>query len=215
LKVRKKIMDSNSYETLLSKAPAFSKETRKCKKVDSSHYIPLSAEVNLSAMAFASPPVLAARLHSISFLSTPSTSPSPTPRLVAARAMPWPHVLTVAGSDSGAGAGIQADIKACAALGAYCSSVITAVTAQNTVGVQARFAPRCPLILFLLSQFRFFGSDSFLKRCYSAAVVQGVHPVPEEFVEKQLRSVLSDMSVDVVSHLCLSVPSDWHGPPTC
>jgi len=55
--------------------------------------------------------------------------------------MPWPHVLTVAGSDSGAGAGIQADIKACAALGAYCSSVITAVTAQKTVGVQARYAP--------------------------------------------------------------------------
>ncbi|EMS68312.1 Bifunctional protein thiED [Triticum urartu] len=50
--------------------------------------------------------------------------------------MPWPHVLTVAGSDSSAGAGIQADVKACAALGAYCSSVITAVTAQNTAGVQ-------------------------------------------------------------------------------
>ncbi|XP_010314660.1 thiamine biosynthetic bifunctional enzyme TH1, chloroplastic isoform X1 [Solanum lycopersicum] len=47
-----------------------------------------------------------------------------------------PHVLTVAGSDSGAGAGIQADIKACAARGVYCSTVITAVTAQNTVGVQ-------------------------------------------------------------------------------
>jgi hydroxymethylpyrimidine kinase/phosphomethylpyrimidine kinase/thiamine-phosphate diphosphorylase len=36
----------------------------------------------------------------------------------------------------GGGAGIQADIKACAALGAYCSSVVTAVTAQNTAGVQ-------------------------------------------------------------------------------
>ncbi|KAM3377692.1 thiamine biosynthetic bifunctional enzyme TH1, chloroplastic isoform X1 [Capsicum galapagoense] len=47
-----------------------------------------------------------------------------------------PHVLTVAGSDSGAGAGVQADIKACAARGVYCSTVITAVTAQNTVGVQ-------------------------------------------------------------------------------
>ncbi|XP_050211225.1 thiamine biosynthetic bifunctional enzyme TH1, chloroplastic [Mercurialis annua] len=47
-----------------------------------------------------------------------------------------PHVLTVAGSDSGAGAGIQADLKTCAARGVYCSSVITAVTAQNTVGVQ-------------------------------------------------------------------------------
>lgn len=50
--------------------------------------------------------------------------------------MKIPHVLTVAGSDSGAGAGIQADLKACAARGVYCSTVITAVTAQNTVGVQ-------------------------------------------------------------------------------
>ncbi|KAF6139375.1 hypothetical protein GIB67_026217 [Kingdonia uniflora] len=73
-----------------------------------------------------------------------------------------PHVLTVAGSDSGAGAGIQADLKACAALGVYCSTVITAVTAQNTVGVQ------------------------------------GVNAVAEDFVEAQLRSVLSDMQVDVV-----------------
>lgn len=47
-----------------------------------------------------------------------------------------PRVLTVAGSDSGAGAGIQADMKACAALGVYCTTVITAVTAQNTAGVQ-------------------------------------------------------------------------------
>ncbi|KAL3614614.1 beta ketoadipyl CoA thiolase, th1 [Castilleja foliolosa] len=47
-----------------------------------------------------------------------------------------PHVLTIAGSDSGAGAGIQADLKACASRGVYCSTVITAVTAQNTVGVQ-------------------------------------------------------------------------------
>lgn len=47
-----------------------------------------------------------------------------------------PHVLTVAGSDSGAGAGIQADLKACAARRVYCSTVITAVTAQNTLGVQ-------------------------------------------------------------------------------
>ncbi|VFQ89660.1 unnamed protein product [Cuscuta campestris] len=47
-----------------------------------------------------------------------------------------PHVLTVAGSDPSAGAGIQADLKACASRGVYCSTVITAVTAQNTVGVQ-------------------------------------------------------------------------------
>uniref|UniRef100_A0A2N9ITQ5 Uncharacterized protein n=1 Tax=Fagus sylvatica TaxID=28930 RepID=A0A2N9ITQ5_FAGSY len=76
--------------------------------------------------------------------------------------MKIPHVLTVAGSDSGAGAGIQADLKACAARGVYCSTVITAVTAQNTVGVQ------------------------------------GVSIVPEDFVAEQIKSVLSDMQVDVV-----------------
>ncbi len=48
-----------------------------------------------------------------------------------------PRVLTIAGSDSGGGAGIQGDIKAISALGCYALSVITSLTAQNTTSVTA------------------------------------------------------------------------------
>jgi hydroxymethylpyrimidine/phosphomethylpyrimidine kinase len=70
--------------------------------------------------------------------------------------------LTIAGSDSGGGAGIQADLKTFSALGVYGASVLTALTAQNTIGVQ------------------------------------GILDIPAAFVRQQLRSVLSDLSVNAI-----------------
>lgn len=73
-----------------------------------------------------------------------------------------PVALSIAGSDSSGGAGIAADLATFAALGVHGTAVITAVTAQNTVGVQ------------------------------------GIHPIPADFVAQQLDSVLDDLPVAAV-----------------
>lgn len=73
-----------------------------------------------------------------------------------------PRVLIIAGSDSGGGAGVQADIRTVTMLGGHATTAVTALTAQNTLGVQ------------------------------------GVMPVPAEFVVAQMRSVLHDIGADAV-----------------
>jgi len=88
--------------------------------------------------------VIAAGADAIALISAVMADPAPTlaAREIALqfnRRQPVPHgrVLTVAGSDSGGGAGIQADLKTITLLGSYAMSVITALTAQNTCGVRS------------------------------------------------------------------------------
>jgi hydroxymethylpyrimidine/phosphomethylpyrimidine kinase len=94
--------------------------------------------------------------------------------------------LTIAGSDSGAGAGIQADLKAFAAAGAHGTSAIVALTAQNTVGVTAvHELPTDFVVAQLDAVFSDIGVDAAKTgMLFSRAVIEAVagflagHPVP-------------------------------------
>lgn len=95
----------------------------------------------------------------------------------------YPRVLTIAGSDSGGGAGIQADIKAISATGAYAASAITAITVQNTIGVQDVFPVPIPIlsaqIAAVLSD---IGADAVkIGMLHSADVVRAVHEQLDRF----------------------------------
>ena len=72
-----------------------------------------------------------------------------------------PKALTIAGSDSGGGAGIQADLKTFSAFRVFGMSVITAVTAQNSLGVQAvESLPAAFVAQQLRSVLEDFGTDA-------------------------------------------------------
>ena len=92
--------------------------------------------------------------------------------------------LTIAGSDSGAGSGVQADLKTFAALGVYGTSAITAVTAQNTRKVEAL---TCLPVSLVISQIRAVLSD-----IGAQAIKTGMLGSPE--IAQAVASTLSDYS---------------------
>lgn len=87
-----------------------------------------------------------------------------------------PNILTVAGSDSGGGAGIQADIKTIMALGGYGMSVITALTAQNGLGVAGIHVPDASFaVLQLQTVMDGFPIDAAKTgMLFSAAIIEAV-----------------------------------------
>ena len=90
-----------------------------------------------------------------------------------------PCVLTIAGSDSSGGAGIQADLKTMTVLGCYGASVITALTAQNTVGVHGISAPEPD---FVAAQLRAVLDDLSVKAAktgmlFSAPIIDALVPL--------------------------------------
>src|SRR5205085_12569402 len=100
--------------------------------------------------------------------------------------MPTPRALTIATSDSGGGAGIQADLKAFAAAGCHGQSVLVALTAQTTAGVTAIHAlPTEFVVAQLEAAFSDIGVDAAKTgMLFSAPVIETVadylaeHPVP-------------------------------------
>jgi hydroxymethylpyrimidine/phosphomethylpyrimidine kinase len=97
-------------------------------------------------------------------------------------------VLTIAGSDSGGGAGIQADLKTFSAIGCYGMSVITALTAQNTRGVYGIHAvPPAFAVQQIDAVFSDMGADAVkIGMLYSAELIQAVAAALEKHSARKI-----------------------------
>ncbi len=121
---------------------------------------------------------------------------------------PPPCVLTIAGSDSGGGAGIQADIKTFMALGAYGSSVITALTAQNGLGVAGIHAPDPEFVALeletVLKGFPYKAAKTGM--LFSAPIIRSVARVLREHFagERRFPLVVDPVSVSQSGHRLLN-----------
>lgn len=113
-----------------------------------------------------------------------------------------PCVLTIAGSDSGGGAGIQADLKTMAVLGGYGTSVITALTAQNGLGVTGIQAPDPEFVVqqltTVLDGFPIAAAKTGM--LFSAPIITGVADV---LMSQKFPLVIDPVSVSTSGHALL------------
>jgi len=101
------------------------------------------------------------------------------------------RALTIAGSDSGGGAGIQADLKTFAAMGVYGTSAITALTAQNTVGVLGIFPVNPEFVALQIDAVvRDIGADAVKTGMLSNRAI--IETVAAKILEYKLRPVVVD-----------------------
>ena len=102
-----------------------------------------------------------------------------------------PKAMTIAGSDSGGGAGIQADLKTFAALGVYGTSALTAITAQNTVGVTAiHEIPTDVIVAEIEAVLTDIGADAVKTGMLSSAAI--VETVAQEMERHDVRNLVVD-----------------------
>ncbi len=103
----------------------------------------------------------------------------------------YPRVLTIAGSDSGGGAGVQADIKTISATGSYAASAITAITVQNTIGVEQVYGIPAEIIgAQIQAVISDIGVDSIkIGMLHSAEII---HTIAEQIKKWNITNVVLD-----------------------
>lgn len=106
-------------------------------------------------------------------------------------------VLSIAGSDSGGGAGIQADIKTFEAHGVFSATAVTALTAQNTLGVSGVFASSPE---FVISQIRSVMDD------FDVAAVKIGALLTKEIVDAVMAELAGYDGHIVLDPVCVSKP---------
>ncbi len=130
--------------------------------------------------------------------------------------MEYYKLLTIAGSDSSGGAGIQADLKTFAALGCYGMSVVTAITAQNTMGVRSVHAPPPAFVEDQLAAvLEDLGADAIkIGMLYSVEVIETIARQLKKYPENIIvldpvmvaqsgESLIQDEAIDAIKSLLM------------